>query len=159
MSYYQALPARLFPVSLSNVIEMYSDYGPFISLQYKEMIDRHVERLKRQPEDAVTRLELGQLYIKCGRYDEAIRELELAAKDRSSYAMAMHFTQVAHWRAGRFEQAAAAGLAAMDANPGYDRTRFWLWLSAEPHGRLRRYGARRISHGDEGRVRAHAPAV
>ncbi|MBS1859151.1 MAG: VCBS repeat-containing protein [Acidobacteria bacterium] len=134
MSYYQALPARLFPVSVRNVIEMYCENGPFVSLEYKDLTDRYLERLKRQPNDAVTRLDLGQLYVKCGRYDDAVRELALAAKDPRCRAMALHFTQVAHHRAARFEQGAASGLAAMEADPRNERARLWLFLSATRMG-------------------------
>src|SRR5262249_50931293 len=43
---------------------------------------------------------------------------------------ALHECAVAHYRAGRFQEAVKTGVAAMDANPGNERARAWLWLSS-----------------------------
>ena len=103
-------------------------------MQYRELIARHRERLERQPDDSATRLELGRVCLKCGLYDEAIKELGIAARDPGARAIAMHESAVAQYRAGRFEQAVADCVAAMAADPSNERTRYWLWLSSRSLG-------------------------
>ncbi len=132
--YYTAVGRGLFLRSTADVIETFSEVRPFISLQYKELIEWHQERLARCPGDSVTRAELGRIYTKCGRYEDAVRELNEAARDPRSRAVALHDSAVAHHRAGRFRQALEDGVAALQANPDNERARFWLWLSAKKLG-------------------------
>ena len=123
-----------FPRFVDNVAEMFSEVGLFASLQYKELIERHQSRLQREPNDFATRVELGRVYIKCGLYDHAVKELTLAAQDPGTRALALHESAVAHFRAGRFEPAVKDGVAAMDADPSNERARAWLWLSSQSLG-------------------------
>ncbi|HYK89962.1 MAG TPA: FG-GAP-like repeat-containing protein [Acidobacteriota bacterium] len=134
MSVYKVAGPKRFPSLLREAIESYSDTAVFVGLKYKDLIDRYEDRLKRDPDDAGTRLKLGQMYIKCGLYDHAARELNLAAQDSSTQARALHELVVAHYRAGRFEKASEAGIRAMNANPGNERVRGWLWLAAQSLG-------------------------
>jgi ASPIC and UnbV/FG-GAP-like repeat len=133
--YYWLQGPRRFRSSAANIVEMFSEVGPFLGLQYQAMIDRHLERLKRQPQDSAARLELGRLYAKCARFDDAVRELAIVAGQHTAQrGAALHESAVAHSRAGRFEQAIQDGIGAMAANPGNERARFWLWWSARRRG-------------------------
>jgi tetratricopeptide (TPR) repeat protein len=131
---YSVLGPRRLSAFMGDIVELYCEVGVFVSLQYKQLIDRHQERLRREPNDYGTRVELGRVYVKCGLYDQAVRELSIAAREPSTRAVAMHESAVAHYRAGRFEQAVDAGVAAMAANPENERTRSWLWLSSRSLG-------------------------
>ena len=122
-------PKRI-PQFVDNTMEMFSEVGMFVSLQYQGIIKRHQDRLERAPDDAVTRTELGRTYVKCGLYDHAAKELEAAAKYPETRALALHELAVAHYRAGRFEQAIDAGVGAMQADPSNERARSWLWLTS-----------------------------
>jgi ASPIC and UnbV/FG-GAP-like repeat len=131
---YSVLGPRRLPIFLGDIVELYCEVGVFVSLQYKELIDRHGERLRLEPNDHATRAALGRIYVKCGLYDQAVRELSIAAKDPETRTLAMHESAVAHYRAGRFEQAVADGVVAMSGDPDNDRTRSWLWLASRSLG-------------------------
>ena len=122
------------PKFLNNVAEVYCETAIFIALEYKELIEHYKERLAKEPDDYATRLELGRLYIKCGLNDEAVRELGVAARDPKMRGRAMHESAIAHYRAGRFEKAVKDGSAALAAEPGNERARACLWLSAKSMG-------------------------
>ena len=126
-------PSRM-PRFVEQVMEMFSDIGVFAAVEYGKLIERYRRRLVERPNDSATRLELGHLYVKCGLHDEAARELDIAAKDPATRELALHELAVAHYRAGRFEQAARDGVAAMAANPSNERARAWLWLSSRSLG-------------------------
>ena len=126
-------PGRM-RVFVDQVAEMFSDVGIFASLQYKDLFDRHRQRLERAPNDFATRAELGHIYVKCGLYDHAVRELEIAARNPGTREAALHDSAVAHYRAGRFAEAVRDGVAALSVNPNNDRTRSWLWLSSQSLG-------------------------
>ena len=132
--YYSAIGPKRFIVSASNAVETFSEVGPFVSLQYKELITLHQDRLAGYPDDSTARSRLGTVYLKCGRYDDAVRELTIAAQDPGARAQALHHSAVANHRAGRFQQAIEDGVGAMNANPENDRARIWLWLSAQRLG-------------------------
>src|SRR4030095_4107722 len=88
--FFSILGPKRFPKSTLDFIESTSDIAPFVRLQYKDMIERHQERLRFAPDDAATRRELGRVYIKCGRYPEAVLELHQAASDPSVRGAAMY---------------------------------------------------------------------
>jgi tetratricopeptide (TPR) repeat protein len=129
--FFSILGPKRFPKSTLDFMESTSDIAPFVRLQYKDLIERHLERLKNAPEDAATRRELGRVYIKCGRYADAIGELQIAGKDPSVRGDAMYDSCVAWYRSGKFEDAIQDGIAAMTANPDNERARYWLWLAAQ----------------------------
>ena len=134
MAVYSVVGPKRLPAFLNNAAEVYVETAIFIGLEYKQLIDRYTEHLAKNPDDAETRLELGRLYIKCGLNDDAARELALAARDPNVLGRAMHESAIAHFRAGRFEQAARDGSAALAANPGNERARVCLWLTAKSMG-------------------------
>ncbi len=131
---YSVLGPQRIPSFMSDALEMFSEVNLFVSLQYKELSVRHRERLEREPDDSATRLELGRVCLKCGLYDDAIRELGLAAKDPATRAVAMHESAVAQYRAGRFAEAVADGVEAMNANPANERARYWMWMASRSLG-------------------------
>jgi tetratricopeptide (TPR) repeat protein len=118
----------------TNFADWLSDAGPFVGLQYRDWIEKHQQMLARRPDDAVTRVALGRLYIKCGLFDDAARELAVAANDASARAAALHWSAVAQYRAAHYEQAVADGTAALAANPENEPARLWLWLSSQSLG-------------------------
>jgi tetratricopeptide (TPR) repeat protein len=121
-------PKRL-KAFMTNAAEVYVDTAVFISLEYKEVIERYKVRLQEKPDDHSTRLELGRMYVKCGLYDEAVRELNLAAQDPATLGRAKHESALAHYRAGRFSMAVEDGVSAMTADPGNERARAAMWLA------------------------------
>ncbi|MGA8030396.1 MAG: tetratricopeptide repeat protein [Bryobacteraceae bacterium] len=126
-------PKRLM-VFLANAAEVYCETAIFIGLEYKEVIERYQKQLELKPDDHKTRLELGRLYLKCGRHSEAVRELNLVARDPATRARATHESAIARYRAGRFPEAAESGIAAMAANPRNERARAAIWLAARSAG-------------------------
>src|SRR5439155_11761194 len=105
MAAYSVLGPRRLAIFAGNVMELYSEVGLYVGLEYKDLIERYKERLRQEPDDFTTRAELGRAYVKLGLYDQAVRELSLAAADPSTRALAMHESAVANYRAGRFGQA------------------------------------------------------
>lgn len=134
MAVYQIVGLERLPRLMREAIEAYSDTAVFISLQYKELIDKYVERLNREPNDWETRLLLGRLYTKCGSYDQAAIELVKAAENSDTRARALADLVVADYRGGSYEEAINSGVAAMEANPGNERVRNMLWLASEALG-------------------------
>ncbi len=134
MVFFSILGPKRFTKSTLDFMESTSDIAPFVRLQYNELIDRHLERLAKDPNDNATRRELGRVYIKCGRYADAIDELQAAGRDPDVRADAMYDSCVAHYRSGKFQGAIQDGVAAMTANPDHERARYWLWLSAQQTG-------------------------
>jgi tetratricopeptide (TPR) repeat protein len=134
MAIYSVVGPKRLPMFLSNAAEVYVETAVFIGLEYKEVIERYKEHLKRTPDDPKTRLELGRHYIKCGLYDDAVRELNLAARDSDLRARAKHESALAHYRAGRFAEAVNDGVAAMTSDGSNERARAVMWLSSRALG-------------------------
>ncbi|MEO7650479.1 MAG: FG-GAP-like repeat-containing protein [Bryobacteraceae bacterium] len=132
--FFSILGPKRFPKSTLDFMESTSDLAPFVRLQYKDLIERSLERLNRVPDDAATRRELGRLYIKCGRYEDAVVELRTAGSDPAVRGEAMYDACVAWYRLGKFATAIEDGVAAMTANPQNERARYWLWLAAQKLG-------------------------
>jgi len=130
----QSVPPRLLPDFLEFAVEIFGDLHIYFSLQYREELDRQIEAVRRNPDDARMRLELGRTYIKCGLYDQAVRELQVAAKDAAVRPRALYECTVADHRAGRYERAIAAGADSLALDPTNERARYWLWLSAKKAG-------------------------
>jgi hypothetical protein len=134
MAVYSAVGPKKLPIFLNDAAEVYVETAVFIGLEYKELMVRYREHLKEKPEDARTRLELGRLYTKCGLYDDAVRELNLAAEDPEMRGRAKHESALAHFRAARFADAVNDAVAAMTADPGNERTRAAMWLASRSLG-------------------------
>jgi hypothetical protein len=131
---YSVIGPKRLPAFVADAAEIYVETAVFIGLEYKELIGRYQSRLKEKPDDSRTRLELGRLYVKCGLYDDAVRELDLAAVHPEITGRAKHEASLAHFRAGRFAESVNAGIAAMKANPGNERTRAAMWLASRSLG-------------------------
>ncbi len=112
----------------------FTDIHVFVSLQYHKQARQFRDILEKYPNDADTRLKLGQTYIKMGLYDQAIRELALAAQDADLKAVALHESTVACYRAGKYAQAVRDGVAALSDSPDRLGTRWWVWISAQKLG-------------------------
>ena len=131
LMFLQALGPEHFTGSTFDFMETQSDIGPFVGLQYKNLIERHEARLGQAPDDAVTRRELGRVYIKCGRYAEAVIELtKAAAEDPSIRGLALYDSCVASYRGGKFADAVRYGVNAMTENPHNERARYWIWMAS-----------------------------
>ncbi len=131
---YSVVGPKRMTTFVADAAEIYVETAVFLGLEYKELIARYQERLKEKPEDTRTRLELGRLFVKCGLYDDAVRELEIAAADPEMTARAKHEASLAHFRAGRFGASVDAGMAAMRADPRNERTRASMWLASRSLG-------------------------
>jgi hypothetical protein len=127
-------PEGAFGAFIANVVEVFDDAHVYITLQYREVIERYRRRLERSPGDVVVRLELARTYIKCGLYHEAIRELLMAETDRRIRPQVLHELSVASFRAGRFGDTGRYALEAMRLNGSHPRTRLLLWMAAEKSG-------------------------
>jgi len=131
---YSVLGPQKLAKFMGDMVDVYCDVGVYVSLQYKKLVDLHRERLREHPDDHATRVELGRVYVKLGLYDQAVRELGIAAGNPATRARARHESAVAHYRAGRFRQAVADGVAAMTEDSKNERARAWLWLSSRSLG-------------------------
>lgn len=134
LAVYSTVGVRQSPILLDNAMETFSEAGVYLKLEYTELIDRYSERLQKDPNDFDARLELGRTYIKCGLCDQAVHELEIAAQNPPTQAAALHHLGLAHYRAGRFRQAVESCVKSLFIDPNRERTRVWLWYSAEAMG-------------------------
>ncbi|HVW10430.1 MAG TPA: FG-GAP-like repeat-containing protein [Bryobacteraceae bacterium] len=131
---YSVIGPKRMTAFVADAAEIYVETAVFIGLEYKELIARYEERLKEKPADTRTRLELGRLYVKCGLYDDAVRELEIASADSEMRARAKHEASLAHFRAGRFAESVDASIAAMKVDSGNERARAAMWLASRSLG-------------------------
>jgi tetratricopeptide (TPR) repeat protein len=131
---FQVVGPKKFPEFVANVVEMFSEVHIYVSVQYREIIDRHEAHLKAHPGDAGARMELGRIFIKCGRYADAARELLEASKDPAVRAGSLHEAAVALYRGGRFKEAVDAASDSLTLNPANERTRAWLWQCVQKAG-------------------------
>jgi tetratricopeptide (TPR) repeat protein len=126
-------PSRM-PLLARDFVEMFTEFPVYIGLEYREAIAKASARVANAPSDHKTRLELGQMLVKCGRYDEAANHLLRVSQDSFFYDAAMHEAAVANYRAGRYEAAARTGVEALNADPKNERARLTLWLTAQKLG-------------------------
>jgi hypothetical protein len=115
---------------LRYAIEIFSDFPVYISLQYKDIIEKYQKWLDAHPEDTVTRAEYGRVLVKVGRFGEAADELQKAASNPEVRGVALHQRAVALYRSGDFAGAVADGCASLAADPTNQMARNWLWLSS-----------------------------
>jgi len=131
---YTAAGSQRFPSLMFDALELFSDTSVFMTLQYKDLIERYKERLERDPKDFETRLELGRMYVKCGLFDKAAVELLQTVHAPSTRARAWHELVIAYYRAGQFVEACNAGIESMKANPKNERSRNLMWLASKSLG-------------------------
>ncbi len=131
---WEVMGTSRMPLFIRDFVEMFTEFPVYIGLEYREAIDKCQARLKSAPDDNKTRLELGQMLIKCGSYLEAEKLLTQVPKGSFFYPTAIYEAAVALYRAGRFEAAARASVEALNADPRNERARMWLWESARRLG-------------------------
>ncbi len=134
MAIYSVVGPKRLPAFLNDAAEIYVETAVFISLEYKELIGRYEERLVEKPDDQRARLELGRLFVKCGRYEDAVRELEIAAKDPAILGRAKHEASLAYFRSARYAESIDASIVAMTVDPGNERARATMWLTTRSIG-------------------------
>ncbi|MGA2213139.1 MAG: VCBS repeat-containing protein, partial [Bryobacteraceae bacterium] len=131
---YEMLGPTKIQSLMVDFFDMFTELQVFVGLEYQDVIAKCEERLVVAPDDHRIRYELGETLVKCGLYDQAETELRKVAPDSSYYSVALHEASVAQHRAGRLDRAARTAVEALDANPGNQRTRSWLWLTAQKMG-------------------------
>ncbi|HEX4602821.1 MAG TPA: CRTAC1 family protein [Candidatus Angelobacter sp.] len=131
---YEMVGAEKYPRFITDFLESFTDTPIYIALEYDALIENYEKRLVLRPDDAATRVELGRTQIKCGLHEQAAATLLQAAGDPSVRALALHEAAVALHRAGKLDDAARIGSNALAANPGNERARAWLWLTAQKLG-------------------------
>ncbi len=131
---YEVLGPKKIQSLMVDFFDMFTELQVFTGLEYTQVISRCEERLKVAPDDQRIRYEMGETLVKCGLYDQAIEALRKIPESSSYYANGLHEASVALYRAGRLEQSARTAVEAIDANPANERTRSWLWLTAQKMG-------------------------
>jgi len=76
-----ALQPELWDDFLNFMIEVLSDLPVYFTLQYGAEIERYQKYLQQYPNDAWAHLQFGRTFMKCGLFQEAINELEIAARE------------------------------------------------------------------------------
>ena len=112
----------------------FTDIHVFVSLQYKELVERYRAFLDENPDDSRIRFKLGMTYIKMGLYSKAVEELAVAAGDTELRGAALHESTVANYRGGNLAQAVKDGVAALETDPSDASSRWWLYLAAQKLG-------------------------
>ena len=130
----QAVPPDRLAGFLGFLTELFSDLEVYFGLQYREEIELWRERVRRRPDDAHARLELGRTLAKCGLYREAAEELASVAPGSSLRRQALYNSLVANCRAGFYPRAIEDGVACLGLEPDDERARHWLWLAAQQSG-------------------------
>ena len=134
MAIYSVVGPKRLALFLSNAAEVYCETAVFISLEYKAVIERYQLHLQAHPGDMKTHLELGRVYVKCGLYDQAVEQLDIASQDPGTRAKAKHESALAHFRGGHMREAIADGVEAMKADPSNERARASMWLASKSMG-------------------------
>jgi tetratricopeptide (TPR) repeat protein len=131
---WEVMGTSRMPLLARDFVEMFTEFPVFIGLEYREAIEKARERVKAVPGDNKTRLELGQMLVKCGAYLDAERQLLQVPDDSFFYPTAIYEASIALYRAGRYESSARAGVEALNADPSNERARMNLWLTAQKLG-------------------------
>jgi len=64
-----------YPRFLTDFFESFTDAPVFLSLEYRELLEKYEARLAERPDDDATRCELGRTQIKCGLHEQAAKNL------------------------------------------------------------------------------------
>jgi tetratricopeptide (TPR) repeat protein len=131
---YDMVGANKYPRFFTDFLESFTDTPIYVGLEYKALIENFESRLHLHPGDDAARVELGRTQIKCGLHELAAANLLKAAENPDVRALAFHEASVALHRAGMLDQAAHASSNALTADPGNERARAWLWLTAQKMG-------------------------
>ena len=114
--------------------ELFSDLQVYFSLQYGAVLQRYQQHLEQYPDDAQARLELGRTFMKCGLFQEAIDELEIAVQEPTVQRRAHYESLVASYRLGAYVRAINHGIACLEQDMSDERARYWLWLASQKVG-------------------------
>ena len=130
-----AIGAPRYAEFIRYAIQIFSEFPVYVTLEYRELIERHQQWLTANPGDAVTRKDLGRALVKVGRYAEAADQLrQAAAADPSIRSTALHEAGVASYFSGNYAEAVRTESGALEADPENSPARFWLWLAAQRLG-------------------------
>ncbi len=129
-----AVRPELWSDFLNFTIEVFSDLPVYFTLQYGAELERYQKFLLERPNDAWAHLQFGRTFMKCGLFQEAVHELEIAARDPSVRRRAHYESLVCNYRLGQYSQAIGHGVASLEEDPTDERARFWLWLAAQRAG-------------------------
>ncbi len=130
----QATPPERWVDFLDFVVETFSDLHIYFSLQYDEELERWKQCVRKNPEDARARLELGRTYMKCGLFEQASRELDIAARTPEFRRRALYERTVSLYKCARYRDAIRDATKCLAMRPDSERARYWLWLSAQQSG-------------------------
>ncbi len=130
-----AIGAPRYAEFIRYAVQIFSEFPVYVTLEYRELIERQQRWLVDHPDDSITRKELGRAFVKTGRYAEAAEQLtRAAAGDVSIRSAALHEAGVAYYFCGSYSEAIAAECGALDADSENAPARFWLWLAAQRVG-------------------------
>jgi hypothetical protein len=131
---YQVIGGQNYPKFLADFFESFVDVPIFVGLEYQEVISKYEAHLAQTPTNDALRLELGRLQIKCGFYEKAVMNLRGVAGNPSLRPAALHEAAVALHRGGKLEEAARMSNESLYSSPDNERTRAWLWFTAQRMG-------------------------
>jgi hypothetical protein len=118
----------------SYMMETLTDVHVFVSLQYKDLLKRYEEMVRKNPNDADAVLGRAKTLLKMGLYPEAVEDFRAAAKKPALRPDALRDSAVANYRAGRYRESITDAVASLDADPSSRRARYWMWLAARKLG-------------------------
>ncbi len=128
------LRPSLWGDTIRFLVETASDLPVYFSLQYHEALETGQRYLRQHPNDASARLAVARTMMKCGLFQEAVKELETAARSPSVRQQAHYQSSVANYYLGDYRQAVHHGMAALERDIDDDEARYWLWLAAQKLG-------------------------
>jgi hypothetical protein len=134
---FATLPAvrpELWGDFMNFTMEIFTDLPVYFTLQYGAELERYQRYLQQHPNDAWAYLQFGRTLMKCGLFQEAVHELEVAAREPRVQRRAHYESLVANYRLGEYARAMRHGVTCLEADPTDERTRYWLWLAAQQAG-------------------------
>jgi hypothetical protein len=137
MRTFGSLPAirpELWGDFLTFTVDLFSDLPVYFTLQYGAELERYQQYLQQHPNDAWAHLQFGRTFMKCGLFQEAVNQLEVAARDPRVQRRAHYESLVANYRLGAYAHAIRHGVTCLEAEPTDERARYWLWLAAQKAG-------------------------
>jgi ASPIC and UnbV/FG-GAP-like repeat len=130
----RAVRPELWGDFFNFTMEVFSDLHVYFSLQYGAELERYRQYLQQYPDDAQAHLEFGRTLMKCGLFQEAIDELEIAVRDPAVQRRARYESLVANYRLGEYARAIRHGVACLEHDLTDEQARYWLWLAAQKAG-------------------------
>jgi tetratricopeptide (TPR) repeat protein len=130
----RAVRPELWGDFFNFTMEVFSDLHVYFSLQYGAELERYRQYLQQYPNDAQAHLECGRMLMKCGLFQEAIDELEIAVRAPAVQRRACYESLVANYCLGQYARAISYGVACLEQDLTDERARYWLWLAAQKAG-------------------------